>query len=202
MHNFLFFFWGWTRKKSVAWRHRMSLNVWVKLMDCFLLLCPWPLLLPHSFPSPMQPLLSSPSIPDSLLSFSSSLVSTSLFTVSHPSPILLFCASGRRGTTDRINLTAVKQMYTTYTHTHAHVGDTSTELKSCLSVVNMMHVHEYTHNYRMVCVFRGVQHLHKSNSHSPGDTHRAVITTLLSKHRSGWPIYSLLVSATTWVYPC
>lgn len=35
-------------ERSVARRHRMSLNVWVKLMDCFPLPWPWPLLLPHS----------------------------------------------------------------------------------------------------------------------------------------------------------
>lgn len=35
-------------EKSMARRHWMSLNMWVKLMDCFLPLCPWPLLLPRS----------------------------------------------------------------------------------------------------------------------------------------------------------
>lgn len=46
--GFFFVFFEDELEESMAVRQKMSLNVWVKLMDCFLLLCPWPPLLPHS----------------------------------------------------------------------------------------------------------------------------------------------------------
>lgn len=71
-------------EKSTAWRHRMSLNVWLKLMDCFHLLRPCPDLsysLPHPIYSATSLSLSSSNPP---LYCCLLLVQTSLFTFSHP----------------------------------------------------------------------------------------------------------------------
>ena len=82
-------------EKSMAWRHGMSLNVWVKQMDCFSLLWLWPLLLPHQ--SHIQ---SKCNPPFSLILHSRFTLFSLVFLVitspsfPHPHPSSCFCASG------------------------------------------------------------------------------------------------------------
>lgn len=94
--HFFFFFTEDEPEKSEAWGRWMSLNVWVKLMDCFLLLCPWPPLLLHSSrpktpSSPCSSPSSSPDIYSAPLSQSFSVYFLSLFSC--------FWAWGHRRTT-------------------------------------------------------------------------------------------------------
>lgn len=91
-------------EKCTAWRHRMSLNVWVKLMDCFLLLCPWPLLLLLLIPSPAQPRFSP--FPDLLQTLSSSCC-WRLY-LPFPTPFSGFGASGLGGTMCDTHLTTAR----------------------------------------------------------------------------------------------
>lgn len=120
--------------KSTARRHRMSLNVWLKLMDCLRLLCPCPRLLPRS--SHLQRSLSflifQPKFPLLLLVFQPQ---TTLFTPSF-APSFCFYASECSSTEGGINVTATRQMYTQCTH--ARVGDRLLSEVSMLKKKNKM----------------------------------------------------------------
>lgn len=96
---------------SVARRRRMSLNVWVKLMDCFPQPWPWPrslLHLSHNHSNTACPL-------SVILSFFplvlASSAQTSPFIFSHPCS----CAGGHSSKAGGIKLTA-RQMHTIHAH--------------------------------------------------------------------------------------